>query len=77
MRRVFLLVLAGSALVAIARTPAPMKLRALSQPLAEVSAPPPDPVVHCLTDDVGEFVRRSTCLAGGGRVHEPAWSLVE
>ena len=68
------LLLLAAAIVHLAQSPLPMRLVAGLQPLAEVSAPPPDPVVHCVRAGSGEFVRRSACLAAGGSVHEPAWS---
>lgn len=33
-----------------------------------------EPVVHCVVDGVGGYVRRSECAERGGTVDEPLWA---
>ncbi len=72
-RRWFLFFLVLGAWV-VAQSPLPQTLGAWAEPLAEVSAPPPDPVVHCRTEGGATFLRRSDCAAVRGQVDEPGWA---
>ena len=67
----FLLVVGAWAFV---QSPLPAMVGTWVQPLAAVSAPPPDPVVHCATAQASTFLRRSDCLAVEGRIEEPGWA---
>lgn len=72
-RGVFFLV-TGLGLALFAQSSLPARLHAWARPLAPVSSPPPDPVVHCVAGESGIFVRRSRCVELRGEVREPAWS---
>lgn len=43
--------------------------------------PPPElvpaPMVHCVIDGDGGFLRRSECLERGGAIDEPSWARSE
>ena len=67
--------------VAPVAAPPPGPLERIGRLVGNEPEPEPElasvPVVHCVIDEVGAFLRRTECLERGGAIDEPSWARSE